>query len=60
MPRVQKRMNNLQEFLTAKSDKPRDHLKCMIKKPIPSKMFEPKIQTKQPINFKIFYLNTNL
>ena len=46
MLRVQKRINNLQEFITAKSDKPRDHLKCMIKKPVPSKMFEPKIQTK--------------
>ena len=40
------KLEKLQSFIENISSGPREHLKCLHKKPVPSKQFEPKITSK--------------
>ena len=40
------KLEKLQSFIENISSEPREHLKCLHKKPVPSKQFEPKITSK--------------
>ena len=43
---IKDKLEKLQSFIENISSEPREHLKCLHKKPVPSKQFEPKITTK--------------
>ena len=43
---LNKRVNKLKEIIEASSRNPREFLKCLNKKPLATKLLEPRIQTK--------------
>jgi len=45
-PELKSRIQKLKEILEASSQKPREYLKCLNKKPLATKLFEPRVQTK--------------